>query len=127
MYCPSSAVSSFLSTFNLASPNSTNKKWYGETYLKWSSFTRISPLENMLKLSIPILYVAGGRDNNQNIINMDYAKLEFLRQGKKNLDYKVYPNCNHYFQEKGMVDGKEVNTDRSDEVNQFAFDWIGSK
>lgn len=110
-----------------ASPNSTNKKWYDETYLKWSSFTKVSPLENMLKLSIPILYVAGGRDNNQNIINMDYAKLEFLRQGKKNLDYKVYPNCNHYFQEKRMVDGKEVKVDRSDEVNQFAFDWLGSK
>jgi pimeloyl-ACP methyl ester carboxylesterase len=106
-----------------ASPLATDKKWYGATYLKWSSFSETTPLENMLRLSIPILYVAGGKDNNQTIIDMDYAKLEFLRHGKTNLTYKVYPNCNHGFQETLVKDGKEVRVDRVDEAHQFALDW----
>lgn len=109
-----------------ADPLSTKKKWYGETYLKWSSFTKTTPLENMLKLTIPILYIAGGKDNNQTIIGMDYAKLEFMRQGKKNLTYKVYPNSNHYFQEEEIKEGKTVTIDRTDEVHQFAIDWLNN-
>ncbi len=107
-----------------ADPLATDRKWFGATYLKWSSFSRTTPLENMLKLKIPILYIAGGKDNNQTIIDMDYVKLEFLRQGKTNLTYKVYPNSNHGFQETVIKDGKETRIDRSDEVNQFAFDWL---
>ena len=107
-----------------ANPTSTNQTWYGETYLKWSSFSNTTPLENMLKLTIPILYIAGGKDNNQTILNMDYAKLEFLRKGKNNLTYKVYPNCNHYFQESFTTDdGKNIKTDKIDEVHQFALEW----
>jgi len=107
-----------------ASPKATDKTWYGATYLKWSSFSQTTPLENMLKLKIPILYIAGAKDNNQTIIDMDYARLEFLRKGKTNLTYKVYPNSNHGFQETMVKEGKEVRVDRSDEVNQFAIDWI---
>jgi len=109
-----------------AHPNSTDQRWFGATYLKWSSFSYTTPLENMLMLKIPILYVAGGKDNNQTIIDMDYAKLKFLRKGKTNLTYKVYPNNNHGFQETEIKDGKEIKIDRMDEVHQFAFDWIKS-
>lgn len=105
-------------------PNSVTKTWYGATYRKWASFSRVTPLENMLQLAIPILYIGGGRDNNQTILDMDYAKLEFLRQGKTNLTYKVYPNCDHYFQEVKMVEGKVERVDRLDEVNEFAIQWI---
>lgn len=98
------------------SPDATDKKWFGATHLKWSSFSVVTPLENMLKLDIPILYIAGGKDNNQTIIDMDYARLEFLRKHKTNLTYKVYPNSNHYLQ--------EGETDHSDEAHQFALDWV---
>lgn len=107
-----------------AEPSSTQKTWYGETYLKWGSFTKTTPLENMLALDIPILYVAGGKDNNQTIIGMDYAKLEFMRRGKTNLTYQVYPNSNHFFQEQEIKDGKTISLDRIDEVHQFAIDWV---
>ena len=110
-----------------AQPNATNQKWYGATYLKWSSFSKTTPLENILQLNIPILYVAGGKDNNQTIIDMDYARLEFLRKGKTNLTYKVYPNSNHYFQETAIKDGQPVNVDRSDEVHDFALNWAKAK
>jgi pimeloyl-ACP methyl ester carboxylesterase len=107
-------------------PLNTSKYWYGSSYLKWSSFSKNTPLENMLKLNIPILYVAAGKDNNQNIIDMDYAKLEFQRQRKNNLTYRVYPNCNHFFQEEIVVSGEVKRVDRIDEVHQFAVDWINS-
>ncbi|MBF9221335.1 alpha/beta hydrolase family protein [Hymenobacter ruricola] len=106
------------------SPKAVDHTWYGATYLKWSSFSRTTPLENMLRLSIPILYIAGGRDDNQTIMSMDYAKLEFLRQGKSNLTYRVYPDCNHYFQEEKTVDGVIKKSDRIDEVHQFAIEWV---
>lgn len=106
-----------------ADPLSVKKKWYGETYLKWSSFNKKSPLENMLELNIPILYIAAGKDNNQPIFGMDYAKLEFTRRRKNNLTYKVYPDSNHYFQDQG-VDMNGSKTDRIDEVHQFAMDWL---
>jgi pimeloyl-ACP methyl ester carboxylesterase len=107
-------------------PNAINQFWYGATYLKWSSFSKTTPLENMLKLDIPILYIAGGRDNNQTILDMDYAKLEFLRKGKTNMTYKVFPNANHFFQEETIIDGTIKKVDRIDEVHQFAIDWINS-
>ncbi|MCK0108760.1 alpha/beta hydrolase [Flavobacteriaceae bacterium S0825] len=105
-------------------PKSTTKEWFGETYYKWSSFTLNSPIENMLKLDIPILYVAGGNDHHS-ILNMDYAKLEFLRKGKDNLTYKVFPNCDHFFMEtKTDGSGKKEWIDHLDEVNGFALKWV---
>lgn len=106
-------------------PKAVDKEWFGETYYKWSSFALNPPLENMLKLDIPILYIAGGADDNQNIINMDYAKLEFLRKGKTNLTYKVYPNYDHYFMEtKTDSSGKKEWIDHLYEVNDFVLNWI---
>ncbi len=108
-------------------PKSTTKEWFGETYYKWSSFTLNAPIENMLKLDIPILYVAGGNDRHS-ILNMDYAKLEFLRKGKDNLTYKVFPNCDHFFMETKIdKSGKKKWIDHLDEVNEFTLDWIIKK
>ena len=105
-------------------PKSTTKEWFGESYYKWSSFTLNSPIDNMLKLDIPILYVAGGEDHHS-ILNMDYAKLEFLRKGKNNLTYKVYPNCDHFFMEtKTDESGNKVWIDHLNEVNGFALKWV---
>ncbi len=105
-------------------PKSKTKEWFGESYYKWSSFTLNSPIDNMLKLDIPILYVAGGEDHHS-ILNMDYAKLEFLRKGKNNLTYKVYPNCDHFFIEtKIHKSGKKEWIDHLSEVNGFALKWV---
>lgn len=121
-------VDSLFTVYNdiYRNPTSTSKKWYGATYLKWSSFSNNIPLENMLMLNIPILYIAGGKDNNQTIIDMDYAKLEFMRKRKFNLTYKVYPDCNHYFQQDTIINGKTIKTDRSDEVHEYALNWVNT-
>lgn len=105
-------------------PTSTTEEWFGETNYKWSSFSLVSPLENMLKLDLPILYVAGGEDRHS-ILNMDYAKLEFLRKGKANLTYKVFPNVDHGFMETRTDEsGKTEWIDHLDEVNAFALEWL---
>lgn len=104
-------------------PGSTSDYWFGETNYKWSSFTLQTPLEHMLKLDIPIFYIAGGRDENQTIIDMDYARLEFMRRGKTNLTYKVYPTLDHFFQESTNVKGKTEWVDHISEVHRTAIEW----
>jgi len=84
-------------------PNNTSKTWKTETYLKWSSFNKETVLESMLKLDIPIYLVGSGKDlYNSAIMSTDYAMIEFLRLGKTNLTYKVYPNANHFLQREVM-------------------------
>lgn len=99
-------------------PLSTKKKFWGDTYLRWSSFCSDSQLEDMTKLDIPILMITAGKDTNAPILGLDYVKLEFLRLGKTNLTYKVFPNCDHYFYD--VVENK----DRLDEVVDEIIKWF---
>ncbi|WP_187696572.1 alpha/beta hydrolase family protein [Xanthovirga aplysinae] len=101
-------------------PLSTDNFWLGHTYKRWASFCKDIPLENMLSLDIPILLISGGQDQNTPIAGLDYVKLEFLRNNKTNLTYKVYPNCDHWFNDQKM------NSNRLLEMIDFVFDWIGS-
>lgn len=43
-------------------PNSVSQTFWEEPYNKWYSYSKETPLENMLKLNIPILLIASGRD-----------------------------------------------------------------
>jgi pimeloyl-ACP methyl ester carboxylesterase len=79
--------------------DATDKSWYGQTYQRWSSFTLNPPLEYYRKLSIPTYIAIGAKDENGDVLSADYIKLEFLRLGKNNLTYKVYPNYDHFFNE----------------------------
>lgn len=99
-------------------PNATDKFWLGHTYNRWASFCKDIPLENMLKLDIPILLVSGGYDENSPITGIDYVELEFLRQGKENLTYKVYPNCDHWFNDQALE------TNRLTEMLNDVIEWI---
>jgi len=99
-------------------PDATDKFWLGHTYKRWNSFSKDIPLENMMKLDIPILIIAGGKDENSPILGLDYVKLEFTRKGKRNLTYKVYPNCDHWFNDQKM----KVN--KMDEMIEYVIKWI---
>ncbi len=99
-------------------PNATDKFWLGHTYKRWASYGMESPLENMLKLNIPILLVTAGNDKNSSILGADYVQLEFLKNNKSNLTYKVYPNCDHYF-----ID-KKNNSRKMNEMIEYVFSWI---
>jgi len=101
-----------------SNPNSTEKFWLGHTYKRWASFCKDIPLESMLELDIPILLVSSGNDKNAPITGIDYVNLEFMRKGKTNLTYKVYPNCDHWFNDKKME------TNRLDEMLDYVLNWI---
>ncbi|MDI9312843.1 MAG: alpha/beta fold hydrolase [Limnohabitans sp.] len=88
-------------------PNNVTKTWNNETYFRWASFSDETPLENMLKLKIPIYVIAGGKDLwGSFIMNTDYVQIEFLRYKKTNLTYLVYPNANHFLQDEITENGK---------------------
>ena len=102
-------------------PNTIDKFWLGHTFKRWASFCKNIPIESMLQLDIPILLVSGGNDKNSPITGVDYVNLEFMRKGKTNLTYKVYPNCDHWFNDKKME------TNRLDEMLNYVLNWIENK
>lgn len=107
-----------------AEPNSRTKYFYNETYYRWASFSVETPLENMLKLKIPIYLVAGGKDIFGSMtMNTDYAEIEFLRYKKTNLTYKVYPNANHFLQDEIIENGKTKLINRKPEIFTNIIEW----
>lgn len=107
-------------------PHNTDKSWYGHTYKRWASFCTDIPMEHLVKLNIPIYVLSGSSDRNQPVLQADYIKLEFLRLGKTNLTYRVFPGCNHYLYEIVKVDGKEKGISHRDEAFNMVVDWIVS-
>lgn len=107
-----------------AEPQSRTKLWNGETYYRWASFSDETPLDNMLKLNIPIYVIAGGKDIWQSfIMNTDYVEIEFLRYRKTNLTYKVFPNANHFLQEEIVENGKTNFMDLKPAIFQQIHEW----
>lgn len=124
-----SAIDSLFNVYEqiYADPNGTEKSWYGHPYRRWSSFCSDIPLDHLVKLEIPILYVSASADRNAPILQTDYIMLEFLRLGKSNMTYRVLPGCEHWLHEKVLVDGEEKYISRREEVMQIVLDWISSK
>ena len=105
--------------------DSKTKFFDEETYYRWASFSDETPLENMLKLKIPIYLIAGGKDILGSVtMNTDYAQIEFLRYGKTNLIYKVYPNANHYLQDELIENGKTKTVNIKPKVFTEIVEWI---
>jgi len=106
----------------------TDGFWEGHTYLRWASFCKESAFDNVLKLDIPIYIAKGTADRNSPILHTDYIYLEFIKRGKKNLTYKVYPGYDHYFNEKIVEDGEVIETiNHSDQVIDDALRWLENK
>lgn len=111
-----SLYSKFKEIYN--NPNETNKFWLGHTYKRWASFCNDIALKNLLKLDIPILIIANVKDKNSPILGLDYIKLEFIKRKKTNLIYKVYPNCDHFFND------KKLGMNKMNEMIKYVMDWI---
>ncbi|UCF04111.1 MAG: hypothetical protein JSV33_09145 [bacterium] len=107
-------------------PNSTDKWWYGHPYKRWASFCTDIPLEDLVKLNIPILLVSGSIDRNAPVLQSDYIKLEFLRLKKMNLTYHVLPGVNHWLMETVEEDEKEKMISHRDEAMEMVVNWIES-
>lgn len=105
-------------------PTATDKEWEGHSYLRWGSYCTDIPLESLTKLTIPIFMAVGSNDSNSPIYGLDYVPLEFLRLGKQNLTYKVYPT-DHFFNEVKQSDGKEEVISHKQEMIEDLLKWLG--
>lgn len=101
-----------------SNPGAVTKFWHGHSYLRWSSYTNTPTIAFYKKLNIPVYIAQGTNDENTSILSTDYIKLEFLRLHKTNLTYKVYPDCDHFF--------NNANTGQNDmdKIIDEAFKWL---
>ncbi len=107
-------------------PDNTDKWYEGHPYKRWGSFCDYIPLEDLVKLDIPILFVNGSNDRSSPILQADYVKLEFIRLGKTNLTYHVLPGSDHWFSETIVENGEEQHLSHRGEAFQTITDWISS-
>lgn len=96
------------------------KMWDGNSYLSYVSFSE-PPVENLLKLDIPIYLAIGTKDENVAVENSYIIPIEFIRHRKENLTFRQFPNYDHSFIEK-MENGEEI--DRFDEVTKDFIKWL---
>jgi len=107
-------------------PRNTDKWYYGHPYQRWGSFCTDIPLEHLVELEIPILLLNASSDRNSPILQSDYVMLEFLRLGKTNLTYHVFPGCDHWFNEVVVKDGKESHVSHREKAFKMIFNWLAS-
>lgn len=107
-----------------ANPQSTSKKWYGHTFLRWSSFCQNIPMESIIRSDIPIYLVACSQDLNTTVLGADYIKIESLRKHRRNIHYQVLP-YDHYFNELIRDESGKVVSAKGHihEVIQNAINW----
>lgn len=80
-----------------ADPTATDKKWQGETYLRWSTFFRPA-MEAWCRIKVPV-YLGYCRDDQNTPVECGEAiELEFIRLNKQNLTAKLWLT-DHHFQE----------------------------
>lgn len=109
----------------MKNPLSTEKKWAGHTYLRWSSAINNPPLNYLLKLNIPIYIAIGTADKATSIENMDNIPIEFIKAGKNNLTYKCYWNYDHTYNEIIIKeDGKYDVRNHIPEVTTDLLKWL---
>ena len=99
------------------------KKWHGQAYRRWSSFFD-PPIEDLIKLDIPIFAAKGTKDKNSSVEAFDILPVEFIRHGKKNLTWREYPNLDHGFGENMFENKKEILKNRSIDVLNELIEWV---
>ena len=108
--------------------NSTEKEWYGHTYLRWNSFCQNQPVDNILSVNIPVYIVASANDKNTTVLSTDYLYLQSVLKGKNNINYLVYP-YDHSFNE--FIEDENGNTISSknhlEEVLDKAIIWLNNQ
>jgi dipeptidyl aminopeptidase/acylaminoacyl peptidase len=105
-------------------PKSTEKWYYGHPYKRWGSYCTDIPLEHLVKLDIPILYVKGTADRNSPVLQSDYIMLEFLRLGKNNFTYEVLPGVDHWLMETIKTEEGREHISHREKVFGAISEWI---
>jgi len=102
-------------------PNSLTKKWLGHSYRKWSSSVEPS-IDNLLKIDIPIYVAHGAKDKAVPIESAYLIPIEFIRNKKTNLTFKVYPKLDHSFSLIPQSENEEY-LEKWDEVLEEFLNW----
>ena len=84
----------------LADPESTSKFILGHTHLRWSSFTKTSPIEALKKSKCKVIIAQGTADKNSLPISADVLYAELLSTGR-DVRYLKIKDGNHGFMTKG--------------------------
>lgn len=104
-------------------PNNISKKWWGNSYRRWSQFTYPS-IDDLLKIDKPLFVAVGALDENVPFEASLLIPIEFARRNKHNLTFKMYPRFNHGFYKKpdkeGDYWGNEFMT-----VFEECMKWVG--
>lgn len=80
----------------LAEPNNTEKKFWGFTYLRWSSFLRTSVMEELSGYNGKILLLQGTSDQAVYSETATIAYTTLLTKGK-NIELQLIENADHSF------------------------------
>ncbi len=90
---------------------------------RWWSYAE-PPINNLLKIDIPIFVQVAGKDESAPIESTYLIPLEFTRLGKKNLRYEICMECDH-----GFVIEKENNAteDKWESIFREFMNWTDSK
>lgn len=84
-------------------PRSMEKNWYGNRYRWWSDVMDIAPIDDYLKLNIPILIGIGEQDQSVPVESARFLEETFKRAGKSNLVVRVYPGADHRLKRNGLL------------------------
>ncbi|NER12873.1 hypothetical protein GWK08_05440 [Leptobacterium flavescens] len=79
-------------------PNSTELDHFGFTNKRWSSYEQ-PPIEDLLKLEIPIYALFATKDESTPIETAYLLPVQFLQKRKKNLTFEVCMECDHSYTE----------------------------
>jgi pimeloyl-ACP methyl ester carboxylesterase len=74
-----------------------DKRWYGHPYRRWASYAFDRPLDDLLKVSAPILLIQGDADTSVPVASARAVRDGFAAAGKTNLTYHEYTGADHRF------------------------------
>lgn len=78
-------------------PNAVDRYYFGWPYCKWNDYMTYRPINDFIKVQIPILMIHGDKDLNIPVESAQYVKEAFDKTGKKNLTYHEIKNADHTF------------------------------
>ncbi|CAM1340050.1 dienelactone hydrolase family protein [Tenacibaculum aestuarii] len=109
----------------MSDPNAIDKFWAGKnnSYKRWSSFSE-PPIDNLLKISKPLFVTIGTNDQAVALESAYLIPIEFIRNQKNNLTFKVYPGLDHGFGKK-LENGKYEK--HWDTVFKDFLNWVNEK
>ncbi len=92
----------------------------GHGYSWWYQMLGIDQLAELQKVEVPLLLVQGGRDSVVSVAKVDEMVSALLKQGKDNIDYRVYAGLDHRF------NGEDGESQRSHVVLDMQ-EWLKGK